>query len=204
MKKVCLVVWVYGRRYLGYIPLYLYSVHKSYPEYDVKVVLEAKLPSEIQILLERYGLLNNVEIYDKDSSKIAKILKICNNEMEKRCIRWMIGEEFFSKNYDYVYFGDVDVFIVRENPTLLQSHIEHMCKSRCLFSNSLRISLKDFICGQRNIWDSNYLFRLTGLHFVDAKKYFHKVKKIQLILKKYMEYRVLDPLSPFFTADERL
>ncbi|MDQ0300697.1 hypothetical protein J2S78_003165 [Salibacterium salarium] len=66
------------------------------------------------------------------------------------------------KNFENVYIGDVDFLIVKEEPSLLDSHLNHCSQIQLPYSNQIRP-------------DSN---RLTGLHFFKTKPYYQKMNAI--------------------------
>ena len=47
-----------------------------------------------------------------------------SSNQELKTFRWLIPQYYF-KDYKYVYIGDVDMLICKENPPLLNLHIDH-------------------------------------------------------------------------------
>lgn len=82
----------------------------------------------------------------------------------KKILRWLLPEEEF-EGFDYIYIGDVDFLIMREEPGLLESHLDHCKQTQLPFSNKIRLTA-DF---------SARTDRLTGLHFIVKKPYYEKV-----------------------------
>lgn len=199
-ERLCIATWVYGRKYQGWIPVYVYSIKKNYPEYDIKIFVDGMLSLGIKRLLEKYKLTDSVQI-------IENILKKDNfpskSDMEKRCIRWLIGGDRF-KEYDYVYMGDIDIYIVKEEEDLLQQHIKMIQKTRWNYSNAIRLTLADYYKYRKKM-DSRHLMRLTGLHFIKVNEYYKQIKKAQQFVLKYLlskkRIRFIDDL--FFKDDER-
>jgi len=60
MKKLCVIAYVFGDEYQGYIPLFIYSILKTYPEYEVKVYLDRELKPEIKIATD---ILDDMGVY---------------------------------------------------------------------------------------------------------------------------------------------
>lgn len=149
---LCFCVSVFGE-YRSYIPVYIYSILKSYPDAYVKILLEKTLSVEIKNLLRLLPYKNYVvkENYWQDNF---------SNKFEKKARRWMIPESEFD-TFEYAYIGDVDFLIVKEKPSLLELHIAHCNKIGLPFSNEIRITEKK---------------RITGLHFIKVKEYYAALK----------------------------
>jgi len=175
MKSLCFAVFVYGD-YSKFIPFYIYSILKSYPEYYVKVFLRESLPEKerkcIELIRER--LSSNFEIKENYYSNF----KLSDSTM--RVLRFLIPYEEF-KEFENVYIGDVDFLIVKETPSILERHLKHCEKIGLPYSNVIRRGTK----------------RLTGLHFIRVKEYYSKMNKI---IKYYLEntdelYRLMNKLN---------
>ncbi len=201
MGEVCFVTWIYGKKYIGYLPLYLYSIHKNYQDYGVKIFLENKLPTYIKEILVEFNLLKNTDIIEDFAMDLTSM---CKSGIERRCIRWLIDSEYFGDTYKYLYFGDVDIYIVGENPALDAQHIDHINNSDNCYSNSLRLSVRDyFFSKDRNKISFKHLFRLTGLHFIEAERYFKRTKFAQSKIKKYLGMHRIKLIDYFLNDDER-
>jgi len=86
-------------------------------------------------------------------------------------LRFLIEGSFF-ENYKYVYFGDVDILILKEKESLFNLHKKQILKNKIPFSNKVRKNGKLL---------SN---RLTGLHFVEVKPYF---KLMDNVIHRFLE-----------------
>ncbi len=199
-NRLCIITWVYGQKYQGWIPLYIYSIKKHYPEYDIKILTEKKLSLNIERLINKYNLASQAEIIKFED----KCIEYCHNNIEKRCLRWLVNFEELSEKYEYIYIGDIDIYICGEVPSLLEQHKNNMLKLRNrTYSNVVRLSVKDYIKNKKKM-DKSLLFRLTGLHFTKTEQYFKNVKRNQEIIKKYLKgkrNKIIDKL--FFNDDER-
>ncbi len=198
MNDLCIITWVYGRKYQGWIPLYLYSIKKNYPEYGVRILVENALNPEIKSELQRFGIYHQEEIIENCMPDIMKK----SSDIEKRCWRWLVDAGKYAKGYKYIYIGDIDMFIVKEEPQLIKQHVMDIDKNNKVYSNAIRLKLLDYLIKKGN---KTHLLRLTGLHFVKAETYFNRVRLAQKIVLSYLEAEVnvrwLDNL--FFQDDER-
>ena len=198
-NEICIAAWIYGKKYQGWIPIYLYSITKNYPQYDVQIFLDTSLNPCIKNIVKDMHLANVLII--ENYSPVVSHGKL--DDIEKRCCRWLIDESAFKKKYQYIYIGDVDIFIEKEDPDLATQHIIDMNTNGRIYSNAIRLQLGDYM-GRHGRCNSSHLFRLTGLHFFSADKYFTKVKKAQKILLHCIQSRHKTKMEKiFFSDDER-
>ncbi|MBQ3053275.1 MAG: hypothetical protein IJC89_00025 [Clostridia bacterium] len=199
MKKICLVLYVFGNTYQEYIPLYLLSLFKIYPDYGVRIYLDRKISDNIKLQLKPFEKFDvtYIEDFTDNLGMSEKAKKI--NQIQK-CQRWLF---FDSKllEYESVYIGDVDIFFCPERTPMFEEHLRHCDTIGMPYSNIARTSKlnrklfsKDFA---RNIIkfgikeSISFYFsgvkcinKLSGLHFFKTKEYFEKVKPY---LQKYVD-----------------
>lgn len=173
-KRLCITTFVYGW-YQHFIPVYVYSVLKSYPHYFVKIFLHSRLETRNRELLNairKYGYENFevVEDYFRD---------IFNESEYLRTARFFIpGSEF--ADFDYAYFGDVDFIICKEQPGILEAHAAHCKEIGLPYSNAVR----------HRDWKDLGFRRLSGLHFVCVPEYYSKVGPL-ISKQQYQNYKRL-------------
>lgn len=160
-KKLCIAVYVFGV-YTKYIPFYIYSILRAYPNYFVKVFCnETITESERKALTLIKGKLSDhfevLENYGNEYNYLNQTNMIGGGQI---AMRWLLPERFFSE-FDYVYIGDVDFLIFREDPSLLEFHIDNCNRLDLPFSNAVRV--KNGLIEKR----------LTGLHFYATKPYYN-------------------------------
>lgn len=151
MKPLCIAA-IANEAYQEYIPLYLYFVLRAYPQYELIVYFDGTMHPEVAASVDLVRDMGHFRIkpirqaYDKSNSQAIKSL------------RWLlVDEEFY--DYDNVYIGDIDMFIVPEETPLHELHVRHSSEIGLPYSNRVRR-------GQR---------RLTGLHFVRTRAYYERV-----------------------------
>lgn len=197
-KKMCVATWVYGRKYQGWIPLYVYSIKKNYPDYDIKIFLDKNLSIGIEKILKEFDLNKYVEIIENVIA--TNEYRYCNN-IEKRCYRWLMNEMGGLSEYEFVYIGDIDIYITKEEVPLLEQHIKHLEQVNGVYSNAIRLTFRDYF-SHRKIIDKSHLWRLTGLHFVKSKEYFKAVCKNQERIMKYLSGRRIKIVDKMFFGDD--
>ncbi len=168
LGKLCIAVYVFGT-YTKFIPYYVYSVLKSYPDYHVKIFIEKELtlPEKKCLTLIKHELSDNFSILENFFPEYDFLNDTHIFGGGKKILRWLIPEDEFGE-FDYVYIGDVDFLIIREEPSLLESHLDHCERTQLPFSNKVRKKP-----------DSNdYGNRLSGLHFYIKKPYYEKLGPI--------------------------
>lgn len=170
--QLCFSPFVFGN-YTRFIPLYIYSILKSYPEYYVKVFCRNDLKPNEKIALDliRNNLSQNFEIVNNFHRKIKT--------HHPKLLRWLIPENQF-ENFENVYFGDIDFLIVKEKHSILKTHLNHCSAINLPYSNVIRKNSK----------------RMSGLHFVKRKEYYEKMNStIRHFLKHPVELKPFEELK---------
>ena len=75
-------------------------------------------------------------------------------------------------DFDYVYVGDVDMFILNESPSLLDFHISDLEQNKIPVSNCVRLDES-----------GSFTKRLTGLHFYKTEEYFNQLSSLIIELR---------------------
>lgn len=207
-NELCIIAFIYGYQYQGWIPVYLFSILKNYPDYHVRIYLDGTLSLSVKknlSLLNGYG--GCYEIIERDFLKEKKL-----SNFENRSLRWLILDKELEK-FKYIYIGDIDIYICKERIGLLEQHIQHMELLKLPYSNVPRLTLMDYLKHRDSKTD--HLFRLTGLHFFLTDTYFKKTNRwrerfLDLILHNYRKYNILKLAESYFikkyitTDDERM
>jgi hypothetical protein len=181
-SKLCIMTFVSGKDYQDYIPLYIFSIQKAYPDYDITIFLDEPLAVSVRESLEylrNFGHFKIIENY------FPYWPKNCSRRAISKMKRWLI----FSPDvyqYEYIYIGDVDILIIKEDPSLLEQHIIHSELINLSYSNVLRRT------------DNK---RMTGLLFVKTKPFYEKFLPI---IEKYKEKIINDEFNPSYESDEYL
>jgi len=165
-KNLCFAPFVFtDYRYLffdyrNYIPFYVYSILRSYPDSYVKIFVKKRLKKKQKLALSflRDNLSTSFEVKENYFNNIP----YSKNNKKSRCLRWLLPYKEFEQ-FENVYMGDVDFLIIKENPSLLDSHLQHCKEINLPYSNKIRdLSSK----------------RLIGWHFIKTKEYFDRMNRI--------------------------
>ncbi len=161
--NVC-VAAVVDRHYQKYIPMFVYFCRVSYPSYGIRIFLTDTLNPTYRAIcddLAREGDVKYIENMFRGYPKFNQELK---------SLRWLVGPAHF-QGFDYIYMGDIDILICKEDLPLHLQHITHSSKYNIPYSNSVRPNSE----------------RLSGLHFIIKEKYFQStlsvIKKHATLLK---------------------
>lgn len=194
MKKLCVVSYVYGKKYQEFIPLYIIFFGESYPQYDLKIYIDNNIDPSIKfmvnILSEYYKNYEIIQNYENKSCLSEKSKKI---QQIQRCQRWLFYDNTF-REYKAIYIGDIDLLICKEEKDLYEQHIIHSKICGTPYSNISRLaspksySFKTII---RNIMkfgiyetfkylleNSERNIKFSGLHFILAEEYFKKISPL--------------------------
>ena len=203
MEKVCLTTFVYGERYIAYIPFLIFSCTKAYPEYDIIIFVYGHINEKIKTQISNVSYNNNkIKIIENAYSEFKVMTPLLS-----KTIRWLLWDEDFQK-YDYLYTVDIDMLYIKEPILLHKQHICHMNTIGLPFSNIKRKRKFNFL----KLYDIGKAYKelgifhalkcigiiknetkLTGLHFVKVKEYYTEKNlriisqsKNKLIKKKYL------------------
>jgi len=192
--KVCVTTFVFGRKYQGYIPLLIYSLLKSYPDYVPIIFVHYRLRDDIACTLKELRSLGHFIVKDNYFNEFKTL-----NTFEGKSLRWILQDDIYLQ-YDYVYYVDIDIIYIKEFPPLHEQHIEHMNVLQLPFSNACRLAnnrnrtCHTFMRRVKNYGINNAVInfirgnktekQLTGLHFVKTDEYFPAVDAAQ---KKYKQ-----------------
>ena len=202
MGKLCIFTNVYGDFYQQFIPLYIYSILRIYPDYFVYVNVDRKINDFVLRQLSVIPYKDNFKVVINPMATTIDLNKrdISDKSKLKRNMTWLFYDEFF-KQFEYLYIGDVDIFICRETPSLLEQHIEH-CKvlnlpySNFVRSQYMRVDKRLKVIArialgrgltEAKSWlrmENTIVRRMTGLHFVKVDEYFSAVRPL---FKKYKD-----------------
>lgn len=202
--SICVTTFIFGEKYQEYLPLLLYSIKKSYPEYNPVIFLHDEIKEDLKNRLKLVKKLGCFTIKEKYFYNIKKLKR-----SQGKALRWVLRDEII-KEHDYVYFIDSDIIYIREPTALHIQHIKHMDLLDLPFSNIMRRKVNnnrslDTLDSRYNCYGiknavRNFLKgtvienRLTGLHFVRTKDYFPKIRSAQrkyeklLSSKEYLKY----------------
>lgn len=159
MKDLGIIAFI-NAKYQRYVPLFAYTVFRSYPSYSIRVLMQGRMRKEIAEVCNKASKLGDLTIRD------GMFRKFSPNDQYFKSLRWTYYDEQFDE-FDNIYIGDVDMMICKENPSLLDQHLAD-CKDKDLpYSNVVRVGQK----------------RLVGRHFM-TRDYFVKMKPV---MSKYLD-----------------
>jgi len=167
INSLCISCFVSGEKYAHYIPFFIHSVIKSYPEYYTVISYKQdKLPDVVE---------NQLKMLDQTKFKVRKGQAEFYPDDPDVCktLRWVMTPPEFEL-YENIYITDIDMLILRENTNLLDKKLK-LCEedNNLCYSNS--IAVDDWVTRGK---------RMTGIHFFKSKKY---LKKMYPIMEKYKE-----------------
>lgn len=205
MKDICIVGYSYGHKYTSFIPIYIYSILKSYPDYSVLVFCDNKLDDQVRDNLKLLEGLGDFEVVENYKFGLNENQKIMGFPGTRKSLRWLFFDERFS-DFKSIYIGDIDMFMCRESIDIYQQHNSHCEKLGLPYSNYIRVTSKvlkpSIKLILKNLFHSDikallsmskrkeiHFSRLTGLHFVKTQDYYSKISPlfeefIELITEK--------------------
>ncbi|HUT64423.1 MAG TPA: hypothetical protein VMZ04_10765 [Anaerolineae bacterium] len=178
--SLCITTVVSADDYQTYIPIFIYTVKRAYPEYYVKIFLRGKLNALIRGVLEDMKKLKYCdpgwEVLEKRFMNFPKRTSICNT------LRHLLPEEEF-KRFDYLYITDIDFIVFRHSPTLLEylsSRIKKTKQPYAAARGPYQYPRRYEI--NRTGWKGNFTRISDGMLMLKIPEWFNATKKAR---KKY-------------------
>lgn len=158
--NVGVVTYVHGW-YVDYIPFFIYSISKVYPDYEIRVFLRETLPDHTRF---------NLSLLDGANFKVIEgyLADVgCRNDKSKKpyYLRWLIPHYSIS-DLDTAFICDVDLLMLKESTPLADFRSAICDKLGLPFANYIREPHPD------------YPPRITGWHFIKVKEYYDVVGEI--------------------------
>ncbi len=192
-KDLCFATYVFGNKYHSFIPLYIYSILKAYPNYDIRIYTDGDLSKEIWDNLKKLEHLGNFSIITSTLSFLSLMPKALSFEQISKSIRWLYVDEAFY-HYKAIYIGDIDIFILKEAMPIFEQHILHCETMQTCYSNFARNKYleKNINSFSRSaikygVKETMKFFngvstvkKLSGLHFFQTTPYLSQIEKLSI------------------------
>ena len=162
MTKDLIAIVGLNTDYKIYIPYYIIFLYYSNPNAHLLIITDNSHVTNYDESLE-YA----INVYGKNKIKILVDPPYLNNIKETNLIKkYLIARSTipyqYYEDYDYLYIGDVDLFIGEKD--LFQNKIEILKKMNTTVVNFIR-----YVPNQKH-------GRVSGLHFIDIKSYLNKYR----------------------------
>tara|TARA_A100001391_G_C5039684_1_gene270536 strand:+ start:346 stop:1299 length:954 start_codon:yes stop_codon:yes gene_type:complete len=181
IRPLCFASFVFGS-YEKYIPFYIYSIAKSYPNAYVKIFTEDTLSKNIQEalnILNEFSFCNFEILKPKLPANYYSEFQIGNGKNQTgKMARWFLEYSHF-QDFSYCYIGDVDFLHLPEKIHIVDFHKKNLERFSLPFSNMVR----------KNEFGKP-IRRMAGWHFFNPKEYYEGVEPIIEKLKQDKEYRM--------------
>lgn len=187
MDKRMHIIAVATNEYVGFIPLFLHYMFKAYPDYYV-IIFVRDMPDSMWDVLRNHehsakfsiidGELEGYPQIEREDSTALKYLLFTTDRVEK----YFYGVE-------YAYIADIDVLYYREDPGILESHLEHCKRIGLPYSNCIRANVPPTI---------------TGVYFV-TREYIDRIQEVSDVWDtKFREHGIRLIKTPQRVRDERI
>lgn len=174
--RVCISTCVSSDSYQYYIPLFIYSLKRAYPDYGIKIFLRGKLNPDVREALKFID--GEYDIYEDIFLSYPTHKSTCNT------LRHLLPEKWF-KGYDYLYITDIDFIFFHHDPTLgryFQKRIQENKQPYATFKGPARIPRRF-----KHGWVGNFTRVADGTLMLKIPKWFEKTyiqrKKYRKLIK---------------------
>jgi hypothetical protein len=166
MNESLHVLAVATNDYVGFIPLFAHYLFTAYPDYHATIFVRG-VPEDVNDALVGHEHAHRFNVVDGEFDGYPRE-RSDNNALKYLLFTTDRVRKYFSKT-EYAYIADIDVLYVREDPGILESHLEH-CETLGLpYSNAIRENVPPTITGVQFV-TAEYIDRIRDASDVwDAK-----------------------------------
>lgn len=157
------ITTVVNKGYQEFVPWFVYFINESYPSYHTRIFLTTSASAKVRHCLSLLG--GNFQVHENCFQKYP------DDVLTVKCLRWTNCPSEFEK-FDYIYTGDIDILVCKEEPDLLEQHVQHCDLLGLPYSNMVR---------GWGPWQKKPR-RFTGLHFVRQKEWYGAMRPV---MEKY-------------------
>ena len=195
MGKIIATTFVTADKYQHYLPMYIYSLKRSYPQILVKTFIQGRIDS---LNTKAFNYLHDQGLFfDLPIENLFKDIKL--RKSTANALRFLIPEQYF-RSFDYLFITDADLLIFQTQPSMADWHIKRM------------ISIGSCFAGHHGPWKRKYrpevntagwkgdFERVSGGFFMATPKWFKKTKKARKKYRKLIENGKYD--DTYREADE--
>jgi len=201
MSKLCIATVVSADDYQTYIPIFIYTVKRAYPEYYIKIFLRGKLNDKIRGMLDTMKKCKYCdlgwEIKEKSLMEYPALVSTCNT------LRHLLPEKEF-KDFDYVYITDIDFIVFRHDPTLLEYFAQRIKKTKLPYASSrgpYQYPRRHHINGGG--WKGNFTRISDGMLMLKVPEWFNQTEKARHKYEKLLRVGRPDGIDPHQPASYR-
>jgi len=200
VSKVCFTTVCSSNHYSYFIPVFVYSIKKAYPDAGVKVFVMGKLKDDIRAAMDdlrRSNAINNDwEIFDNRYSEYPKNESTCNS------LRFLLNKENFS-GYDYVFVRDVDFVVFRHKPTHLEYYAGRMGKKYCMYGVRGPYNYPRRTHINRSGWKGEYTRIAGGGVMLKNPEWFDRTEKMVKHYRQCLKYSRADGIDGHIAGSYR-
>lgn len=184
--KICFSSVCTDDSYQFYVPLFVYTTKRAYPDAGVKVFIKGKLKDAVR---EALSLIP----YDGWEVKEDCFKSYPNRPYVTNCLRFLVNEKEY-KGYDYVFIKDIDFLIFNHKVSHLDYFRKAMGKlpyfgARGPYRHPRRYNIN------RVGWKGNFT-RIAGGSFVFKNpEWFDKTREIQKTYRSHVKHNTSDGLD---------
>lgn len=166
MGEACFYTVCSADSYQWFIPLYVYSVKRAYPEYHVRVfvrgTVNADLSEALAVVYQNGG--QHAQVFDGMLENVVSRPSTCN------CLRYLLPASELNQ-FKYALFTDVDMVIFRHDPTHLDYYQAAMARTHLPYAGvrgATRRPYRKSVTGFQG-WSGDYHRIVGGLFAVKTK-----------------------------------
>lgn len=180
MPEACFLTVCSADSYQWFVPLYVYSIGRAYPEYHVDVLVSGGNLNQ--------DVCQTMELVERTVHPHYSLAGVPGHVVSRpstcNCLRYLVPEDSLTP-YKYVLFTDVDMVIFRHEPTHVQYYKGVMSRTHQPYAGlrgALRRPRRNRVTGGQG-WDGLYHRVVGGLFAVRTKPWLRATRD------EYRRYR---------------
>ena len=194
--KLCITTVCSNDHYSYYLPMFVYTAQRAYPEYHVKVFVRGYLNDVVKNTLKMVKG-GNYTIVENVFKKYPDRTSVCNT------LRHLIPQEHF-EGFDYVYITDIDFLLFRHSPTLGE-YFAHIIKKTgqpyASFRGPLGKPYRPYI--NATGWKGNFTRIADGTLMLKTPEWFNMTNKARSLYAKLVRNSKHDTFDKIIPASYR-
>ena len=198
----CFTTVVSADQYSFFIPTFVYSAKRAYPDCGIKIFVRGLLPEPVKKLLAKMKSLricanNNWSVIENQFTKYPDGVSICNT------LRHLIPAKRFL-GYDYVYVTDID-FIILPHKVSIEAYFAQRIQETGLpyasFRGPYNAPKRPGINGTG--WKGDFVRIADGTLMLKNPEWFNKTKKMRGKYRELVKAGRSDGIDPERPASYR-
>ena len=198
--KLCVVTVVSADSFQYYIPLFIYTWKRAYPDVRVKVFLLGELNPEVEKSLQliRESGIRGFSVY---TGAFSDILPAAYHKSVPNVMRFLVPHKYL-RRYDYAYITDVDFLAFKHVPSHFRYNIRLLDGPIAAHRSPKRKPRRPEVYGKDG-WRGIYARLAAGTVLIKVEEWYKRTKKIRAYYTRLLKTGAKDPVDKQHVGEYR-